>query len=492
MIDLVNWMSPDGSLRVVYPLSLFHEIDFDVNDGYRRIPRGGIEVGGLLFGKVQDGFTEIHARQPIECEHVFGPSFKLSDNDLTRLRTQMKAAETDIELSALQPVGWFIAHTRSGLVLTESELKQFDEFFPGTGRLTVLVKPENFKPTRFAFLPRGVDGKVPVDGTTRAFILPLPGRAGERAEPVSVAPSAPQPPIVVKPAEEPPPPAVLAPSVPEPVAVPLPPPIHRPPAAPEAVVQTPPPAVSAPPVADASTVAIPPPPSRSEPAASPNPEPAVVERPPEREAVAPTPVWKPAVEPKPDPIPPAETIRPPVSNPVAVPPVSLRTPSAPPTTVPPVPEERTAPVSVPDDHLSLFQPERRSKPRIPAADLPQPVLSEAKPGRTRRGLILVAVALIGCGLGFLLYRQMPPIAVKVRIQPRNGSYVVTWPPEETRTSDAVLMRVNDGEPAAVPDADRDVGQTVVPPIPSTVRVLKVEIIARHRLGDSRGIAEFVR
>ena len=42
--------------RLFTRFSLFHEIDFVVNEGYRKIPHGGIEEGGLLFGAIDEEF----------------------------------------------------------------------------------------------------------------------------------------------------------------------------------------------------------------------------------------------------------------------------------------------------------------------------------------------------------------------------------------------------------------------------------------------------
>ena len=47
------WTAPGASTTVTYSLPLFHEIDFVVNEGYRKISHGGVEVGGLLFGAVE-------------------------------------------------------------------------------------------------------------------------------------------------------------------------------------------------------------------------------------------------------------------------------------------------------------------------------------------------------------------------------------------------------------------------------------------------------
>src|SRR5437588_11578638 len=108
-----TWTRPETQVAVTYSLPLFHEIDFVVNEGYRRIPHGGIEVGGLLFGRVENNSVRLEAFRSIECEHASGPSFVLSDRDLALLKQQLAKAASDPELQGLQVAGWFIAHTRS-------------------------------------------------------------------------------------------------------------------------------------------------------------------------------------------------------------------------------------------------------------------------------------------------------------------------------------------------------------------------------------------
>jgi hypothetical protein len=168
-----SWISPDGSPEITYSLGLFHEIDTLVNDGYRRIPHGGVETGGLLFGVWNEHRLRIEAFRLIQCQHAFGPSFVLSEGDLQNLREQLASYESDEDLRGLRPVGWFIGHTRSPLQMNDREAAWFDEFFPDEGSVTVLVKPERFQPTRFGFLMRGENGHVERDATRASVILPL-------------------------------------------------------------------------------------------------------------------------------------------------------------------------------------------------------------------------------------------------------------------------------------------------------------------------------
>ncbi|HMF77309.1 MAG TPA: hypothetical protein VK604_16740, partial [Bryobacteraceae bacterium] len=176
------WTIPGSTTTVTYSLPLFHDIDFVVNEGYRKIPHGGIEVGGLLFGTIDENGTGIAAFRPIECEHVFGPSLLLSERDLKGVESQIAALASDPDLQGMQLVGWFLAHTRGPLQLTDPELELCDRFFKSPGQLTVLVKPERFQPTLFGFLVRDASGNMGRDASQHAVILPLPGRAGRSDE----------------------------------------------------------------------------------------------------------------------------------------------------------------------------------------------------------------------------------------------------------------------------------------------------------------------
>src|SRR3954447_18293481 len=180
------WSSANGSVTVRYALPLFHDIDFEVNEGYRRIAHGGVEVGGVLYGRREGPNISIEAYRPVECEHASGPSFSLSARDLSGLSELLAQGKTDPDLPTLEPVGWFIAHTRSSLEMTARETEIFAQYFPGPNKLTIIIKPERFQPTKFVFHVRGADGSMLGEAVQNAIILPLPGRAG-RASTAPVA-----------------------------------------------------------------------------------------------------------------------------------------------------------------------------------------------------------------------------------------------------------------------------------------------------------------
>lgn len=219
--EYAYWTAPGDRFTVTYSLGVFHEIDFQVSEGFRRIPHGGIETGGLLFGRLAEQDSQLSARieafRTIECEHASGPSFNLSERDIAGIREQLAAASSDPELQGLQPLGWFVAHTRSPLEMNDREAALFAELFPGPGRLLLLVKPERFQATRFAFILRGTDGRFERDAAASAIILPLPGRAGRSTQgpaasiPAPISGPPPQPARAVTPAPPPVPPKPVTP-----------------------------------------------------------------------------------------------------------------------------------------------------------------------------------------------------------------------------------------------------------------------------------------
>lgn len=169
-----TWSHPTLPLTVRYSLPVFHEIDFVVSEGYRRIPYGGIEHGGLLFGRVSGNELQIEAFRQVELEHASGPAFLPSERDVERIREQATGAAeqttgaaSDPELAGLMPVGLFISHSRRELQVEPGE-RQLLESLPAEGsKLLVLLKPEKFKPTRFAFV-------FPDEEELNIFTLPSP------------------------------------------------------------------------------------------------------------------------------------------------------------------------------------------------------------------------------------------------------------------------------------------------------------------------------
>jgi len=72
---------------------------------FLRLPWGGPEVGGVLFGAAEPDRVRILTYRPLECEHANGPAFELTEKDETGLLELIERTKTDQDLAGLQPVG---------------------------------------------------------------------------------------------------------------------------------------------------------------------------------------------------------------------------------------------------------------------------------------------------------------------------------------------------------------------------------------------------
>src|SRR6202167_3281354 len=96
-----SWSVAESPISIEYSLVVIEEIRHEVAEGFQRLSRGGIEVGGVLYG-TRDGRTvRILAMRPIACEHARGPAFLLSDKDRISLNEQLLHDKEDSQLEGL-------------------------------------------------------------------------------------------------------------------------------------------------------------------------------------------------------------------------------------------------------------------------------------------------------------------------------------------------------------------------------------------------------
>jgi proteasome lid subunit RPN8/RPN11 len=193
-----TWDPPGQSFRIEYSVAVLEQIREAAVDGYFRLPHGGVETGGILFGTHQDDLVSIAAWRPIACEYAKGPSFLLSERDEAALKETLPAASGDVELAGLEPIGWYRAHTRSEILLSDVDLRFFNRFFPHPWQVGLIVRPASFAPTRAGFFFREAGGGIRANGTYLEFTLtPLATPSAPRAE------DPPETPRRVEPAPEP-------------------------------------------------------------------------------------------------------------------------------------------------------------------------------------------------------------------------------------------------------------------------------------------------
>ena len=192
-----TWTAPQCPFAIEYSRRKLEEIRLAVVDAFFSVPRGGLEIGGVLLGKFESGRLSIVDYRPIACEHALGPSFRLSTNDQSRLAEALAAARQNT--SNLQPVGWYHSHTRSEIFLSEADLEIHSRYFPETRQVALVLRPSTFEPTRGGFFFRSPDGTIHAQSSYEEFVIePPPLHA---AHPTPSILSASLPPVPTVPAE---------------------------------------------------------------------------------------------------------------------------------------------------------------------------------------------------------------------------------------------------------------------------------------------------
>jgi proteasome lid subunit RPN8/RPN11 len=198
-----SWTAEGSPIRIEYATTVLEEIRATSVDGFCRFRRGGIEVGGILFGKCDGEVVRILACRKVDSEYARGPSYVLSERDEARFREVMAAAELDPELSGLEPVGWYHSHTRSDLFLSEQDIDVHNRHFPEPWQVALVVRPEPFGSVRAAFFTRDGEGVMRGEPVEEEFVV-APQVTRAAAEPPPAPAPTPQIPV-------PPPPAGSAP-----------------------------------------------------------------------------------------------------------------------------------------------------------------------------------------------------------------------------------------------------------------------------------------
>src|ERR1700686_4319803 len=98
-----RWTIPGHRLNIEYAPSVLEQLRIDSIDGFNKVPHGGIEIGGVLFGVREGERIRILASRSIACEYALGPSFVLSEKDQAGLREMLAGSRKDPELQGLEP-----------------------------------------------------------------------------------------------------------------------------------------------------------------------------------------------------------------------------------------------------------------------------------------------------------------------------------------------------------------------------------------------------
>jgi hypothetical protein len=168
-----SWRVAESPVAVEYSVTVLDEIRQAVLDGFQKLSRGGVEVGGVLYGVRQGRTVRILAQRPIECEHARGPAFLLTPADESKLSAQLDLARTDPSLTGMQCMGWFVSHTRTGIALTDNDQQLYRKFFGSPWQIALVLRPGRHGGVRGGFFVWEADGTVVADRSYEEFNLPM-------------------------------------------------------------------------------------------------------------------------------------------------------------------------------------------------------------------------------------------------------------------------------------------------------------------------------
>src|SRR5690242_13793001 len=85
----------DTNLTVRLNLDVMERLSAVIRDGFKAVPRRGLEVGGLLLGRVDGDCVVVDDFLPVDSEHQQGPSWLLSEKDKAFLASEISRVQGD-------------------------------------------------------------------------------------------------------------------------------------------------------------------------------------------------------------------------------------------------------------------------------------------------------------------------------------------------------------------------------------------------------------
>ncbi|MBS1874495.1 MAG: hypothetical protein JSU00_14865 [Acidobacteria bacterium] len=149
-----------GPPVINYAPAVLDDIREYVTAGFNRVADGGVETGGVLFGKRDGRVIAVTAIRAAALSQSGGPAFVVEgDEDVAEFERTIALHRTDAALAGTEPVGWFLSHARDSLVLRPADREIFRRFFPEPWQVVLVVRPGLIGALRAATIGRS--GKDP-------------------------------------------------------------------------------------------------------------------------------------------------------------------------------------------------------------------------------------------------------------------------------------------------------------------------------------------
>ncbi len=155
-----SWQVEGLPRRIEYSLAVLEELRVYADEGFQKIPHGGIEVGAILLGEHDDAKVRIVEWRPMACGHARGPGFTLSDSDRQALTESIEQCGKSPELHGLTIVGWFHTHTRSKIFLSAEDQAIHESFFSEPWQIAMVMRPQKDQPATAGFFGKDDAGTM--------------------------------------------------------------------------------------------------------------------------------------------------------------------------------------------------------------------------------------------------------------------------------------------------------------------------------------------
>lgn len=153
------------------PVSVLQNLRASVLDRFNSTPHGGDEITGVLFGTREGDEVRITAFRPGTSRGELQKSEALAETERA-IAAVLSAAQNQQELAGLEPMGWFRAHPRSDLNLTERDLEIANHLFSQPWQIALVMRPGNSAASLVRFYVREREGPWTADCAAREFTLP--------------------------------------------------------------------------------------------------------------------------------------------------------------------------------------------------------------------------------------------------------------------------------------------------------------------------------
>jgi TonB family protein len=174
---LGTWTSPQCPFAIKYPPQVLEAIRMTVESAFYALPHGGLEIGGILLGSHSAERVAITEFRPLECEHAFGPAFRLTASDHSHLSAAIESAEA----AGQTVVGWYHSHTRSDVFLSKDDLELHYHHFREPWQVALVLRPFALLPTSCGFFFREADGSIRSSESYQEFELEGPPAENRQA-----------------------------------------------------------------------------------------------------------------------------------------------------------------------------------------------------------------------------------------------------------------------------------------------------------------------